>query len=239
MRISNSEAGNFDEQIPKSENIRTEYARKLPWTDAITFSEKWLDCCVGIVDMVNSTKISSVLYNSKLAKYYSIFLNSMSKIAKRFDATIVKNIGDSILYYFPQTTDSKNKDAFVKCLECNFSMVEAHDTINDKLFEEKLPPLDYRISLDYGAIMMARSSNSLSEDIFGPPVNMCSKINHLAIPNTIVIGGDLYQLVKNLNYYKFEQVKGFSLGFKQTYPAYSIKRNGMGPVGSKLGCFIL
>ncbi|MGQ0375921.1 MAG: adenylate/guanylate cyclase domain-containing protein [Nitrososphaerota archaeon] len=239
MRISSSETDNFEEIIPKYENTQSDYARKLPLGDSITFSEKWLDCCVGIVDMVNSTKISSTLYNSKLAKYYSVFLNSMSKIAKRFDATIVKNIGDSILYYFPQTADSKNKDAFVKCLECNFSMVEAHDAINDKLFEEKLPPLDYRISIDYGAIMMAKASNSLCEDIFGPPVNMCSKINRLATPNTIVIGGDLYQLVRNFNYYKFEQVKGFSLGFKHTYPTYSLKRNGMGPVGSKLGCWFL
>ncbi|HXV51377.1 MAG TPA: adenylate/guanylate cyclase domain-containing protein, partial [Nitrosopumilaceae archaeon] len=221
------------------ENIRSDYARKLAWGDTITFTEKWLDCCVGIVDIVNSTKITSVLYNSKLAKYYSIFLNSMSKIAKQFDATIVKNVGDSILYYFPQTADSKNKDAFVKCLECNFSMVEAHDVINDKLFDEKLPSLDYRISLDYGAVMMARTSNSLSEDIFGSPVNMCSKINSFATPNTIVIGGDMHQRIKNFNYYKFEQVKGFSLGFKHTYPTYSLKRNGKGPVGSRFGCWFL
>jgi adenylate cyclase len=239
MRINPSETENFEEIIPKSENSRSDYAQKLTFGDTITFSEKWLDCCVGIVDMVNSTKISSVLYNSKLARYYSIFLNSMSKIAKQFDATIVKNVGDSILYYFPQTADSKNKDAFVKCLECNFSMIEAHDAINDKLFEEKLPSLDYRISIDYGAVMMARAANSLCEDIFGPPVNMCSKINRLAIPNTIVIGGDLYQLVKNFNYYKLVQVQGFSLGFKHTYPTYSLKRNGMGPVGSKLGCWFL
>jgi len=239
MRINPSKTEDFDEIIPKSENPRSEYERKLTLGDSITFSEKWLNCCVGIVDMVNSTKLSSVLYNSKLAKYYGIFLNSMGKIAKRFDAAIVKNVGDSILYYFPHTADSKNTDAFVKCLECNFSMIEAHDAINDKLFEEKLPPLDYRISLDYGAIMMAKTSNSLCEDIFGPPVNMCSKINHLAVPNTIVIGGDLYQLIKNLNYYKFEQAKGFSLGYKHTYPAYSLKRNGMGPVGSKLGYWFL
>jgi len=239
MRINPSETEDYKEIIPKYENTQSDYQRKLTWGDTITFSEESLDCCVGIVDMVNSTKISSVLYNSKLAKYYSIFLNSMSKIVKQFDATIVKNVGDSILYYFPHTADSKNKDAFVKCLECNFSMIEAHDFINDKLFEEKLPPLDYRISIDYGAVMMAKATNSLCEDIFGPPVNMCSKINRIAIPNTIVIGGDLYQLIKNYNYYKFEQVKGFSLGFKHTYPAYSIKRNGMGPVGSRFGCWFL
>lgn len=239
MRINTSETKNSEEIIPKFETERSNYARKLADGDLLTFSEKWIECCVGIVDMVDSTKISSTLYNSKLAKYYSIFLNSMSRIAKRFDATIIKNVGDSVLYYFPQTADSKNKDAFIKCLECNFSMIEAHDAINDKLFEEKLPTLDYRISIDYGSIMMARASNSLCEDIFGTPVNMCSKINRMAVPNTIVIGGDLYQLVRNLSYYKFEQVKGFSLGFKHTYPTYSLKRRSMGPIGSILGALFI
>lgn len=239
MRIISQEIGNYDDIIPKSENDRTNSVRKLTGGNTITFSDKWINCCVGIVDMVNSTKISAVLYNSKLAKYYSMFLNSMSSIVKRFDGTLIKNVGDSILYYFPQTVDQKNKETFIKCLECNFSMVEAHDIINDKLFKEKLPSLDYRISLDFGGITMASTSNSLCEDIFGAPVNMCSKINHLAIPNTIVIGGDLYQQVRHLNHYKFEEVKGFSLGFKHSYPTYAIKRNGHGPIGSNFRCLLL
>lgn len=238
MRINSQETENCDEIIPKFENDRANSVSKLTGGNTITFSGKYLECCVGIVDMVNSTKISSLLYNSKLTKYYSIFLNSMSNIVKRFDGTIIKNVGDSILYYFPQTSDQKNKEALIKCLECNFSMVEVHDIINDKLFQEKLPSLDYRVSVDFGTMIMATTQNSLCEDIFGPTVNMCSKINHLAIPNTIVIGGDLYQLVRHLNHYKFDEVKGFSLGTSLVYPTYSLKRNGRGPIGSNFGCLL-
>ena len=35
---------------------------------------------IGIVDIVDSTSIASKLSNLETAKYYSIFLNSMSKI---------------------------------------------------------------------------------------------------------------------------------------------------------------
>ena len=60
--------------------------------------------------------------------------------------------------------------------------------------------------------------------MIGPPVNMCSKINHAAPTNGTVIGGDLYSMVHKFDDYKFKEVKGFSLGFKHSYPVYEIHR---------------
>ncbi|MGI0010210.1 MAG: adenylate/guanylate cyclase domain-containing protein, partial [Nitrosopumilaceae archaeon] len=194
--------------------------------DVITFSSKCIDYCVGIVDIVNSTKISAVLSGSKIGRYYSIFLNTMGSIVKKYGGVAVKNIGDSLLYYFPETSDATRKSGFIKCLECNLSMLAEHDNINSALRAEELPPLDYRVSADYGGIMLAKSSASPIEDIFGPPVNMCSKINPKAAPNTVVIGGDLYQVVKHLDSYSFEEVKGCSVGFKHQYSVYTVKHNG-------------
>ncbi len=59
-------------------------------------------------------------------------------------------------------------------------------------------------------------------DLFGPPVNMCSKINKLATCNGIAIGGDLYQIVKPLPY-RIYQVKGCPVGFKSEYPVYGLE----------------
>ncbi len=53
---------------------------------------------------------------------------------------------------------------------------------------------------------------------------MCSDINQKASDNGVVIGGDLHERVKSFNEYKFKQIKDFSLGFKFSYPVYSVMR---------------
>jgi len=88
-----------------------------------------------------------------------------------------------------------------------------------------LPSLDYRISADYGRADIAQSLTTTSEDLFGPTVNICAKINSIAMPNSMVIGGGLYKIVKrNLdkNYY-FSKVGAYSIDdLSVQYPAYSI-----------------
>jgi len=190
----------------------------------VAFSGNTENYCVGLVDMVNSTKIAAVLGNGRIAQYYKIFLNSMSKILSRFGGFVIKNVGDCLVYYFPESSKSHRKFGFMSCLECSLAMTEYHDIICKMLNKEGLPHVDYRISADYGSVILMNSNNSTSMDMIGPPVNMCSKINHAAATNGVVIGGDLYSMVKGFNDYKFREVKGFSLGFKHTYPVYSLER---------------
>lgn len=67
----------------------------------------------------------------KRCKYYAIFLNSMAAIARAFDARIIKNVGDGLIWYFPQTSKAnKNVDAFGKVLECCTAAIAAHPIIN-------------------------------------------------------------------------------------------------------------
>ena len=151
------------------------------------------NCCVCYVDIVNSTRITSTIDNpEKVRKYYGIFLNTMAAIARESEAKIIKNVGDCLIFCYPRTSDPSNKSAFNDVLECCITMVEAWDTINQKLHEEELPSLSYRISADYGRVEVAKSATSQSDDLFGPIMNMCSKINSKALPNGVAIGDGLY-----------------------------------------------
>ena len=69
-----------------------------------------------------------------------------------------------------------------------------------------------------------KSNTSDSLDMIGPPVNMCTKINHHAKPNQAVIGGDLYEMVKDFDEYAFKGLPSYSLGFKLSYPVYLLLR---------------
>ena len=194
-------------------------------TNEILFSGDTKACCVGIVDIVDSTAITAKLVNGQMCEYYTIFLNAMSIIAREYDAVVVKNLGDSLLYYFPKTADGREKDAFGEVLECGLAMTESHDTINRLMSEYKLPPVDYRISYDYGPLSIAHTSGLPVDDIFGPTVNMCSKIKIAAQPNGLVIGGDLQQIVKSFKNFEYGFIGAYYLGLKHDYPVYSVSRS--------------
>jgi len=109
---------------------------------------------VGLVDMVDSTRIAATIGNEKISTYYQIFLNSMSRILSGFGGFVIKNVGDCLVYYFPESAKSNRKYGFMPCLECSLSMIEHHDAICKKLNIEGLPNVDYRISADYGSVVL-------------------------------------------------------------------------------------
>jgi len=86
-----------------------------------------------------------------------------------------------------------------------------------------MPALNYRISADYGGVEFAKSSSSQSDDLFGSTVNICAKINSKAPENGMIIGRDLYQIVKSLHDFSFEEIEGYSTGHNSQYYAYIVK----------------
>jgi CheY-like chemotaxis protein len=189
--------------------------------------------CVCFVDIVGSTQITArIVDGNKIKKYYEIFLNAMAALAKNFGARVIKNIGDALLFYFPDTSDSENMIAFKEVLECCTAIIAAHEFINIRLEAEALPPVSYRISADYGRIEVATTVTSGAEDLFGPTVNMCAKINPQAEPNGIVIGGDLHEIMKRFSFkeYSFDQIgKKHPVGVRHSYPVYSVVRKDAMP----------
>ena len=196
-------------------------------TKEISFLDRCMKCCVCFVDMVNSTKVTlQISDRQKVRQYYSIFINTMAILARNYNAKIVKNAGDALIFYFPETSDSSNETAFKNMLECFTTMLSARDIMNAKLHSESLPSVSYRISADYGRVEIAKSTSSRTEDLFGSPMNICAKINSMAEPNGIVIGGDLYQMIESFSFipaHEFKELEGgYSIAFDNRYPVYTV-----------------
>jgi CheY-like chemotaxis protein/class 3 adenylate cyclase len=176
------------------------------------------------VDYIKNT--SEITNTNKISKYYSIFLNTLAAIAKDFNAKTIKVTNDGLIFYFPETYDSSNKSAFKDVIECCLAMIAANIIINKELYKEKLPPIGYRISADYGRVELARSITSQNDDLFGSTMNICAKINRKAKPNSIIIGCSLYRMIRSFSFfaedYQFEEVGEYLVGFKQRYPLYSV-----------------
>jgi hypothetical protein len=76
-------------------------------------------------------------------------------------------------------------------------MLAAHDDMNQKCYEEHLPPINYRISADYRKTEVAKSGPSRVIDVLGPAVKICDKMYHIAPPNRMVIGKNLYDMIND------------------------------------------
>jgi class 3 adenylate cyclase len=193
-------------------------------TTEISFSGEVQNYCVCFIDVIGSTKISSDLSHTQLSRYYELFLNAIAHIARNFEAKIIKNAGDALIFYFDNTCDPKNVMKFKNVLDCGLTMGIASNALNAKMLNERLPPIQYRISADYGEVSIARSSSSQTQDLFGSAMNICAKINSKARPNGLVIGQNLFEIVKGLDEYTFVPSSERLIGVKGEYGVYHVEQ---------------
>jgi CheY-like chemotaxis protein len=195
--------------------------------DDIIFQGISSDFCVCMLDIVNSTAVtSSLAQEDKIRKFYSLFVNSVSPIISHFGGRVLKTGGDSMIYYFPNTAEIERIEGFKNVLECGISLLDLRSTVNSLYRKEGIQPIGYRISADYGRLELAESRFSRDQDFFGPTMNLCAKINNKAPANSMVIGGDLHQVIKKQHSlekeFQFEEISEFSIGLKQRYPIYLV-----------------
>ncbi len=197
----------------------------------IRFSGNSIKCCIVFIDLVDSTKNTITMDNLEYIKiYYSKFINSVSKILKSYGGKVIKNIGDSLLVYFPKTSDSKNEQAFREAIECGLKILDSRYAVNQELSKQYLPPFSYRISMDYGVLNIALVGEYSQIDLFGSTINLCSKINSssLSIPNKIIIGDNCYRILKSFsninNNYNFINNGECKITETFGYSTYSIKK---------------
>ncbi len=179
------------------------------------FSEKIRKYPVGIIDIVGSTNITDNLPEKKIGDFYGIFINDISNIIKKFEGIVVKNIGDSLLFYFPDTLEKSHKNvnqkSFENAIKCGFAIIDHHSIINKKISNLGLPKLDYKISFSYGSVRIAKVSTSAVDDIFGPAVNICAKINSLCPPNSIVVTQKLHDELVSFDWQQSEKLCEYCL----------------------------
>ena len=178
--------------------------------------------CVCMIDIKDSTKITSNLTDSQSSKLYGLFLNTMASIVRSHKGIVVKNIGDALLFYF-KSPDTKKPDDFKNILNCCLKMGDIHDELIERFAKENLPQIDYKISATYGSVRVAKIIQSEVDDIFGSTVNRCAKINPLAPTNGLVIGETLYQIVKSFKEFSFNKIKEDSVNI-HGFSVYSVSR---------------
>jgi len=189
----------------------------------LKFSEHIQNDCVGVIDMKDSTKISAELSGEDVTKLYEIFLNFMARIVRKYNGEVIKTIGDALLFRFPNVDPSK-PIVMKNIIECCLAMIESHGKLKEQLQAENMPELNYKVSVTYGSVKVAQSTTSNVSDIFGPTVNRCFKINSLCPQNSIVIGDNMYTILKDFHEYEFAELSDNEMKKKYGYTIFEVRR---------------
>jgi CheY-like chemotaxis protein len=211
----NSASGQGSEQYGKTE---------------VTFSNRSEAYCISFVDIIGSSQITSNLYKSgEVINFYSVFINEIANIVRNYGGRILKTVGDGVIFFFPETCDVDNQEAFRNAIGCLVQMVSSSNAINDKLHRDVPATISYRISADYGKLEEAISGEEKSAyDLFGTTLNFCTKINKKAPANGIVIGADLWRVLNSFpkisKQFFFQEVQELKSKEKRySYPVYLLR----------------
>ena len=149
---------------------------------------------VMYIDLVNSTNITLSLPEEKVVKLITSFAQEMAYTVTQFGGYMLKFVGDAVLAYF--NADNALVYPADNIVNCAKSMIRVlNEAINPVLNENDYPTLSAKIGIDAGENMIVRYGSDKTKshvDILGSSMNMAAKIQNMAEPNEILIGGDVY-----------------------------------------------
>ena len=149
---------------------------------------------VMYVDLVGSTNLTLSLPVEKIVTIVSSFAQEMAYAVTQFGGYMLKFVGDAVLAYF----NAENEliypaDNIINCAKSMLKVITVG--INPILTISGYPPLAAKIGIDHGQNIIVRYGSDIKKshvDILGPSMNMASKIQNMAVPNQLLIGGDVY-----------------------------------------------
>ena len=149
---------------------------------------------VMYVDLVNSTNITLTLPDDKVVKLITSFAQEMAYTVTQFGGYMLKFVGDAVLAYFnAEHALVYPADNIVNCAK---SMIRVmNEAINPVLNVNGYPMIAAKIGIDSGENSIVRYGSDKKKshvDILGASMNMAAKIQSMAMPNQILIGGDVY-----------------------------------------------
>jgi len=139
---------------------------------------------VGFADMVGFTALSQQLSGPALAEVLARFEELAYDIVARHGGRVVKMIGDEVMY---SATDP------AAGAEIALSLAAAY--ADDEMLS------DVRVGLTYGPVVQREG------DLFGPTVNLASRIVNIAVPGTVVVSEEVHDRLQDDPRYVWRQLR--------------------------------
>ena len=178
-------------------------------------------------DLEGFTELTERLEPEVLTELLTHYLTEMSKIALRWGGTIDKYIGDAIMIFFGDPASKGEKSDAVNCVRMAMEMVDQLAEVRAIWKDKGLAlPLNARMGVHTGICTVGNfgSEDRLDYTVIGNGVNLASRLESNAKPNSILISEDTYLHVRseiNCSKNNTIKVKGVS------YPVQTYKVEGL------------
>ena len=139
--------------------------------------------------MVGFTRKAEGMDQHSLTQWLNRYLNTMAEIALRHGGTLDKFIGDSVMVFYGDPTSKGIQQDAPDCLRMALEMRDA--SLRDSV--------DVRMGINSGDCVVGNfgSENRMDYTIIGRDVNLASRLESNAEPNSILISESTYNLVKD------------------------------------------
>ena len=170
-------------------------------------------------DIVNFTHISDELESEELTALVNFYLNEMSQIALKYGATVDKFIGDAVMIFFgdPESLgyeeDAKQCVAMAIAMQKRMRELQGYWGPHFALKED----LKIRIGINTGFCTVGNfgSNDRVDYTAIGGSVNLASRLEHAALPGTILVSEETFLLLKEqFSFAKEKQIDVKGLGRK-------------------------
>jgi len=163
---------------------------------------KDLTATILFTDIIGFTPLSEKMPAREINLLLNQFFSRMTDIIFKFDGTLDKYIGDSLMAVFGAPMEKKDdpERAILAALEMKRELA----AIMKKTEPER--KFDIRIGINTGRVVAGNigSPNRMEYTVIGDPVNIASRLESIAQPNQILIGEETHSHVKRK--FKFKKL---------------------------------
>ena len=150
-------------------------------------------------DIQGFTELSETLIPDDLAFLLNDYLSLMTEIAKQYEATVDKFMGDAILIFFGDPhSQGVEQDAKI-CLEMAMVMRQQMKLLRERWIKMGYPPLHIRMGISTGYCHVGNygATHRMAYTIVGRDANLAARLQSAAEVDEILISDDTHQLIKN------------------------------------------
>jgi class 3 adenylate cyclase len=146
-------------------------------------------------DLVDSTVLASQMDPEELREVVRAYQETCAKVIARFEGYIAQYLGDGLLVYFGYPL--AHEDDAQRAVRAGLGMIDAVGQLNTRLAQERGVQLAVRLGIHTGLVVVGEVGGGTRQEqlALGETPNLASRLQGIAVPNTLVISATTFQLL--------------------------------------------
>ena len=150
-------------------------------------------------DIQGFTELSETLIPDDLAFLLNDYLSHMTEIARQYEATVDKFMGDAILIFFGDPISQGVEQDAKTCLDMAIEMRQQMKLLRERWNKMGYPALHIRMGISTGYCHVGNygAAHRMAYTIVGRDANLAARLQSAAAVDEILISDETYNLIKN------------------------------------------